>query len=131
MVESGQYQRATGGRLPSWYQAQPPQQRGEEFYLKAFHRLGTERQFPGNGFGPIPWSRIEEYADRAGLDARMHVVFVDTILILDSLYREHMREENEKKAGKDARTAEKKAKQEAAKLAGTGGIQKRRAAGNH
>jgi hypothetical protein len=35
--------------------------------MNAFHRLGTCRQL-GMGIGPIPWSAIEDYAVRYGLD---------------------------------------------------------------
>lgn len=36
-------------------------------YWAAFNDLGTERQI-GMSLGPIPWSKVAEYADRYGMD---------------------------------------------------------------
>ena len=127
-----QYERATRGygkvgRLPEWYLQRPQEHRGDEFYLSAFARLGTCRQFPGTGFGPIPWTAAREYAIEHGLGPSMRVVFCDVILLLDSAYREHMRkriEEDEKRRQDDEKRSQKEAEARAA--AGAGGGRRRK-----
>lgn len=124
MVESGQYERATRGygktgRLPDWYRAKPPEVRGDEFYLLAFSRLSTCRQFPGTGFGPIPWTAARDYAIEHGLSPSMRIVFCDVILLLDTAYRERMRKKAEAEA-KEARAAADVAEKTAAAGAGAG-----------
>ena len=74
--ESGQYQRArgTGGRAQKFIEDEPPYVRGDEFYLRAFWELSSERQF-GQAIGPIPWSKIVMYGERRNLDDSMMGVF--------------------------------------------------------
>jgi len=106
---------------------QPPVVRGDDVYLFAFSCLGTERQFPGNGIGPIPWSAAFDYAARScGFDRLMSTYFATVILMLDGHYREHLVEERKKESDREARRARRKAKAE-----GTGGkmsgLERRRA----
>lgn len=102
-VESGQYQRRTGGRLPDWFHKQPHTVRGDDFYLTGFHLLATERQFPGNGIGPIPWSKAFSYARSYGFDCRMSHFFARVILLLDGHYRDHLREEQKRESDREAK----------------------------
>ncbi len=81
-VESGQYQRATG-RNPDWLQDVPELQRGDEFYIKAFWELSTCRHYSGGAVGPIPWDKIMDYANKAGLDSTMEGVFLEAMRGLD------------------------------------------------
>lgn len=53
--------------LPQWFLDDPAYVAGDEFYLRAFWDLSTERDM-GMGLGPIPWSSIVAYGERAGLD---------------------------------------------------------------
>jgi hypothetical protein len=67
---------------------------GERFLLW-FWDLSTERQL-GMMPGPIPVSRIWEFADRKGLDPDAARVFEIVIRILDNAYLERKREEFER-----------------------------------
>jgi hypothetical protein len=89
--------------LPDWYAKQPPIYRGDDFYLSGFTMLATERSFPGDGFGPIPWSKAWDYAARQGLDRDMCNFFAQVILLLDGFYREHVRTEQGKEADRQKR----------------------------
>lgn len=73
--------------LPAWFNDQPELFPWEEFYVKAFFDLDTERH-SGMSIGPIPWSKIQEYGDRSGLDSDMMVVFTEVIRKTDTKYRE-------------------------------------------
>lgn len=102
-IESGQYQRSTG-RLPAWYLERPHEIRGEDFYITAFSRLGTTRQFTdGGGFGPIPWTAARDYACEFELSPPMRVFFCDVILALDGHYREHTRKKHQEEAERTRR----------------------------
>lgn len=93
------------GLLPDWYIKQPPQARGDDFFLTGFVLLSTERSFPGNGVGPIPWSKAWEYGSKHGFGRRMCNFFAQVILILDGHYRDHLREEQKKEGDREARRA--------------------------
>jgi len=88
--------------------------RGDDFYLAAFNRLGTCRQFPGNGFGPIPWTAARDYAHEHGLSPTVRAVFCDVMLLLDSAYRQHAL-----KKLRDGERARQREEREAAKAAAT------------
>lgn len=92
-LETGQYQRATRGRLPQWYLDAPMLRPGDEFYLQAFFELSTERSFGMGAIGPIPWSRIIDYGQRAGLDKQMQDVLVRVLRTLDEEYLKWQREQ--------------------------------------
>lgn len=109
--------------MPEWYRERPPEVRGDEFYLLAFSRLGTCRQFPGTGFGPIPWTAARDYAIEHGLSPSMRTVFCDVILLLDAAYRERMREKQAREQKRAAAAAEQ-AEKLAAAGAGAGGRRK-------
>ncbi len=77
--------------------------RGDDFYLTAFPCLGTERSFPGNGIGPIPWSKAWDYGARHGLPPSMCNYFAMVILVLDGHFRDHLRDEQDKERQREAR----------------------------
>lgn len=71
--------------MPEWYLDEPIDYPGDEFYLTAFHQLGTCRQY-GDIPGPIPWDKIVTYADRRGLDNVIGVAFEHIISAMDNRY---------------------------------------------
>ncbi|MCH7944862.1 MAG: hypothetical protein IIC73_02430 [Armatimonadetes bacterium] len=100
----------------------PQSIRGDDFYLVAFSCLATERSFPGNGIGPIPWSKAWDYGAKHGLGRRMCNYFARVILVLDGYYREHLREEQEREDSRE----ERRARRESKASGETSGLQKRR-----
>ena len=70
--------------------------RGDDFYLRAFENLSSERQF-GDALGPIPWSKIVLYGDRKHLDDAMVDVFVYVIRELDTAYLKWQRDQQERR----------------------------------
>lgn len=68
---------------------------GDEFYIKAFFDLSTERQL-GMNVGPIPWSNILAYASYSGLEADMIDVFIYTIREMDAAYLNRIAEKQKK-----------------------------------
>lgn len=101
-MESGQYERSAGGQLPKWFREQPAQHRGDDFYMRAFSELATERQF-GQVIGPIPWSKIVEYGSRKGLDDVMIDVLVVAVREMDEAWLAHQREQQQKAKPKKKR----------------------------
>lgn len=67
----------------------------DNFYLKSFHDLSTERSI-GMGLGPIPWSKIVEYADWYGLEPDVIEAFVDIIRTVDVAYLKYNADEQKK-----------------------------------
>jgi hypothetical protein len=65
--------------------------RGDEFYMRAFWELSSTRSF-GMAVGPIPWHRIVQYGDRAGLDGEMMRIFEYVMRGLDEDYLTSMRD---------------------------------------
>lgn len=74
----------------------PALEPGDEFYLRAFWDLNTTRQI-GMDLGPIPWNRIVEYGERAGLDHDLINPFVRIIRLMDAAYREWNEAEADKR----------------------------------
>lgn len=54
-----------------------------DFYLNAFFELSTERRGPGL---PIPWGRIDRYAERYGIEGPDFSQFKDLLREMDALY---------------------------------------------
>lgn len=75
-----------GQPLPDWAQSPPEIAPGEDWYLQAFWDLGTERQLGYGSLGPIPWSRIVAYGERAGLSSGTVDVLVEVVQALDGAY---------------------------------------------
>ena len=53
---------------------------GLDFYLRAYHELGYDRQI-GMSLGPIPWSSLDRYAAKYG------IVDIDDFDVLQSHIR--------------------------------------------
>lgn len=68
---------------------------GDEFYMKAFWDLSTERQL-GMGVGPIPWSRIFQYGNFYQLDEDLLDPFIQIIREMDNGYLEFQQDKKEK-----------------------------------
>ena len=71
--------------MPEWYLEEPQLLPGDQFYLSAFHELSTTRA-TGFSIGPIPWDKIVDYAELAGLDEDLRVDFQQVIRVLDNAY---------------------------------------------
>jgi hypothetical protein len=69
--------------LPQWYRNEPPISPDDEFYLAAFYELRTERPLGFGALGPIPHSKIVEYAEREELDQDLAAYFLRTIRAMD------------------------------------------------
>lgn len=54
----------------------------DDFYISAYLKLDTER----TELNPIPWSKIQMYADRQGLDRDMTDMFEYIISVMDKEY---------------------------------------------
>ena len=57
----------------------------EDWLIRAFFRLSTCREI-GMAVGPIPWSSIVDYADRAGLKGDSAETFTTIMMSLDHAY---------------------------------------------
>lgn len=86
---------ARGQPLPSWAQDPPALAPGEDWYLRAFWALGTERQLGYGSLGPIPWSRIVAYGERSGLSPGMVDVVVEVVQAMDGAYLKWRQDESE------------------------------------
>ncbi len=74
-----------GRALPQWYLDEPPIMPGDDFYVRSFWRLHTERQM-GTAPGPIPHSACESYALRRGLCEELVDHFCDVMSAMDGAY---------------------------------------------
>ncbi len=70
---------------PDWYHEQPALLPGDDFYIKAFTLLGSERQV-GFGAAPIPWSAMVRYAMYHDLPRPLHPHFVAVLQAMDMVY---------------------------------------------
>lgn len=61
---------------------------GLEFYYTAFLDLTTDRAF-GYGEGPIPWSSVERYCDRYGVQGEDREDMHHHMRAMDQAYLEH------------------------------------------
>lgn len=73
--------------------------RGDEFWLRAFWELSTERMF-GQVIGPIPNSRIVQYGERKGLNRAMLGVLEAVIREMDEAWLGWQRDEQRKQSQK-------------------------------
>jgi len=73
--------------------------------------LCSERQFSDHVVGPIPCTRIEEYAERRGLDPEMVAVFSEVIREIDEQYLRDQRDAEKARQDRERRDAEERAKQ--------------------
>ena len=89
--------RAKGRALPAWYEARPEEWAGDDWYMRAFADLSTTRGM-GLALGPIPWTAIVAYADRAGLDPECTRALVTIVSAMDRAWLEY----HERRAGERA-----------------------------
>lgn len=82
-------------RLAQWFREEPQLRPGDEFYLRAFWELSTERPV-GAVVGVIPQSKIKEYASQLGLEDHMIGVLCRVIRKMDTAYLDWSRLEAEK-----------------------------------
>lgn len=72
-------------------------------YFNALNDLGTERQM-GMQAGPIPWSKIRDYAEFLGVSEGNLRPFIYVVRELDNAWLKHMADqaerENKRKASK-------------------------------
>ena len=85
-----------GLNLPQWYLEDPAPGPQDDFYLRAFWDLSTEREV-GFGVGPIPWSKIVEYGELEGLDLDVMRSFVRVVREMDTGYLKWQSDEADKK----------------------------------
>lgn len=85
--------------MPKAIQDAPVLLPGLGFYYEAFLELSSCRQI-GMGTGPIPWTAIQEYADRVGIRGQERERFTEVIRAVDVAYLEHQVKELKKKEGK-------------------------------
>lgn len=74
----------------------PANVRGDDFYLRAFWELSSERHF-GHAIGPIPNSKVWEYGYRHGLNRGMIAVLETVIRELDEHWLEWQRTEQKRR----------------------------------
>ncbi|QDB70593.1 tail chaperonin [Pseudomonas phage RSP] len=65
---------------------------GDFFYLQAFWDLCSCRDLSG-GFGPIPWTAIERYAEVYRLAFDVKLAFIRILRELDRAYLDHKQAE--------------------------------------
>lgn len=82
-------------RPPDWFEEEPQLAPGEDFFLRAFFNLSTERQI-GWASGPIPHSRVVEYGVRSGLEEATIEILVHVIRRMDQAYLEWLAEQRKK-----------------------------------
>ncbi len=97
-----QQAQSQGRPLPAWATDAPELAPGEEYYMRAFWALGTERTLAPGLVGPIPWSRIVEYGDRSGLEPDLVESLVMVVRALDEVYLGWTAEEMERNAQRSA-----------------------------
>lgn len=71
--------------LPEWYREEPELESWDQFYMTAFWRLSTERSI-GFAMGPIPQSKIVEYAYHIGLEPATMGLLEAVIRSMDEAY---------------------------------------------
>lgn len=92
---------ARGQPVPEWVLNEPEAVEGDDFYLRAFRNLSTERQV-GMSLGPIPHSKVREYGKTAGLDSDTLELFETAIRAMDEFYLSWIREQSSR--GKEPKT---------------------------
>lgn len=69
--------------MPDWYLNRPEIRESLRVYLSAFWELSTERLSPR---GPIPWSKIDDYRRKKGIDSELADTFEYILRELDEAY---------------------------------------------
>lgn len=78
-------------KLPAWYFEEPELLPLNEFYMRAFWELNTERPSSFT-IGAIPVSKIREHGQNAGLSERLMPEFVGIVRAMDEAYIKWVRE---------------------------------------
>lgn len=76
-----------GRPAPDWYLDEPELGEHDDFFLEAFGELSTERAPGFDSLGQIPWSKIRDYANEAGLEGDVASAFRAIIREMDNAYR--------------------------------------------
>lgn len=96
-VELGIIQQSlkAGRALPSRIANAPHLLPGLDLYYTAFLQLGTCRSV-GMGLGPIPWTALNDYALRHGIDDEEFDIFVTLVRRLDAAFLGYQDEKRKK-----------------------------------
>lgn len=93
--------------LPDWFLDEPALEPFEEFYIRAFYCLLTERR----GGVCIPHSEILSFGERSGLNSAMLGPFQTIIWKLEAAYNSWAKGEQDKQAAMNKPSPAKRAKQ--------------------
>lgn len=85
------------GPIPERILNAPQLEVGLEWYYEAFGKLTTCRSI-GMGAGPIPWTAMNDYGIRYGLDGEEQDDFEYLIGAMDDAYLKHAAAQQEKKS---------------------------------
>lgn len=86
-----------GQPIPTRIANAPELHVGLELFLNAFFDLDTERQ-AGFSIGPIPWSKIKEYAVAYGFDNDLTEELFYFVKALDNAHMKRIERDNKAKA---------------------------------
>lgn len=81
--------------LPDKIQNAPELRPGLELYLRAYYELDSCRAI-GMGEGPIPWTALDQWAGRLGLDEEERGDLFYLVRRLDNAYLEHVSKKRSK-----------------------------------
>lgn len=102
-----------GRPLPHWFNDLPEVRDGDEFFMRSFWLLSTERAIGGSAVGPIPWSAIVRFASFSGLEREMVGPFVQIIRALDAAYLGDLAGEHARAMRREQGQPQESAKKEA------------------
>jgi hypothetical protein len=77
---------------------------GLEAYYEAFAELSTDRQ-SGTSIGPIPWSSIDRYASRYGIEDDAFEYLIRMVRALDDAFLAYCRKKAPEGGTDDGRTS--------------------------
>lgn len=93
-----------GRELPDWAKDVPDLEFPETFFLDSFWYLHTERNYE---LATIPFSKIDEYGIKKGLDDVIRKCFIDIIMMTDIAFINYTTEDSKKKREPDIRVKPK------------------------
>lgn len=96
--------------LPQWFLDWPELLPGEEFYVRSFWDLSTERPVSQGVIGRIPWSKAMDYAVRHGVEPDMLATFWRVIFGMDTGYLDQQRGEYNRSMSAAQREASRQSK---------------------
>jgi hypothetical protein len=74
-----------GRPAPAWVDEEPSIDEIGFWFLEAFWTLSTCRSL-GMAYGPIPWTAIDYFSQRRGLDDTSALIFTQVIREMDSAF---------------------------------------------